>query len=573
MNIIGINAHHADASAAIFCDGKLIAAIEEERFSRIKHQAGFPGQALKFCLQEAGLQVNDIDIIAIGRNPYAKLYKKVLFALQNPLNKGFLGRLVNTNNIINISTPLAHILGCNESIVKKKLKFVEHHRCHLASSFFASPYEHAACISIDGSGDFTTAMFAKGIQNKIVPFHSIDFPHSIGIFYSAFTQFLGFANYGDEYKVMGLAAHGNPLLTNEVGELINLVGDGNIKLNLKYFNNPAKGILSYNEKKQPIVEQLFNENFIKKFGLPRKAGEAITDLHKNIAASVQAVTEQAIFHLLNYAYEKTKLKNLCLAGGVIQNSVANGKIRANTGFESSYIPPAAHDAGISIGAAMYIQHQELNLPRQQVTPAYTGTSYSIKEIAEFLNGHKIAHKIYEADELYDTIANELVAGKVVGWFNGKSEFGPRALGARSILFDPRNPDAVSILNEKIKRREGFRPFAPSILVEHINEYFEAADETPYMEKVYKIKPNKQPQIPAVVHVDGSGRLQTVAEKTSPSFYKLIHTFKQKTGIPILLNTSFNENEPIVNTLQDALNCFRRTGMDILVLENAVIRRY
>ena len=575
MIILGINAYHADASAAIFVNGKLIAAIEEERFRRIKHWAGFPEMAIQFCLKEAGIGFEEVDHYSIGRDPKAKFLRKLLYLAKNPASSLSVikNRWQNSRKVSSIENELSAISGLQPSVFKNKIKQIEHHRSHLASAFFASPFNEAACVSIDGSGDFTTTMIGLGKGNKIEVLDSVDFPHSIGIFYTAFTQLLGFPHYGDEYKVMGMAPYGEPKYIDKLKDVIHLTDDGLFRLNLDYFRKATDGVISYNEDHIPVVKPLYSSSMIKVFGGPRKKEVPLTQYHKDMAASVQWVTEEVIFHILESLHKKTGLKNVCIAGGVAQNSVANGKIKKNTSFENIYIPSAGHDAGISMGAALYVQHQILNKERMpSIQSAYTGSHFTNAEIGSFLCDQKIKFDELEDDVLFDKITDCLINGGVVGWFTGKAEFGPRALGGRSIIADPRRPDAKEILNSKIKRRESFRPFAPSVLREYVNEYFEWTDEVPFMEKVFPIKPSKQKLIPAVTHIDGSGRLQTVDKKISPRYYALIETFRRKTGVPILLNTSFNENEPIVNKPQEALNCYLRTNMDMLVMENILISR-
>lgn len=575
MILLGINAYHADSSAAIFVDGKMIAAIEEERFRRVKHWAGFPKLAIEFCLKEAGVSYEDVDFFAIGRDPKAKFLKKILFVASNPQGsvKVIKDRMANSKKAASIDEELALISGLSVHAFKGKVINVEHHRSHIASAFFASPFEEAACISIDGSGDFTTTMIGVGKGNKIEILDSIDFPHSIGIFYTAFTQLLGFPHYGDEYKVMGMAPYGDAKYVDKFEDVLQLTDDGLFKLNLKYFRSASQGIISYGDDNIPVVAPLFSEVMVEKFGPPRKKDEPLEQYHKDLAASVQRFTEKVIFHLLNHLQKRTGLENVCIAGGVAQNSVANGKITSNTSFKNIYIPSAGHDAGISMGAALYVQHQLQGMPRQaSIRSAYTGSNFSNEEIKTMLESKSIAYSEHCDDQLFQKITSCLENGGVVGWFNGRAEFGPRALGGRSIIADPRRVDAKDILNSKIKRRESFRPFAPSILKEHVADYFELSDEVPFMEKVFPIRKDKRSQIPAVTHVDGSGRLQTVDKEISPRYHALIETFYKKTGVPILLNTSFNENEPIVNHPEEALACYLRTKMDMLVLENIVIER-
>ncbi|MDP4148464.1 MAG: carbamoyltransferase C-terminal domain-containing protein [Bacteroidota bacterium] len=576
MHILGINAYHADSSAAIFKDGLLIAATEEERFRRVKHWAGFPSLAVEFCLREAGITLAQLDHIAIGRDPYAKLGKKLWFLLKNPGGgwRAATDRLQNARKVSSLEEEFAAIdPSVDASSLKKKIHQVEHHRSHLASAFFASPFEEAALLSIDGSGDFTTTMIATGQGNKIRVLDSVDFPHSVGLFYTAFTQLLGFPHYGDEYKVMGLAPYGKPDHVDALRDVLLFQPDGLFRLNLKYFRSATRGIISYGEDHIPQVAPLFSPYMVEKFGAARAKDQPLTQYHKDLAASVQRITEELIFHILGHLQTRTGLKNICIAGGVAQNSVANGKLTRNTPFTGVYIPSAGHDAGISMGAALYVYNQVLDQPRAEaVRTAYTGSRFSNEDIEQYLRGRHIDYRRYPDSELYEKVADRLIDAGVVGWFNGRAEFGPRALGARSILADPRRSDAKDLLNSKIKRRESFRPFAPSILKEYVKEYFEVEDEVPFMEKVFPIRPEKRALIPAVTHVDGTGRLQSVDRSVTPRYYQLIEAFRKKTGVPILLNTSFNENEPIVNSPEHALDCFLRTDMDMLVLENCVITR-
>lgn len=575
MIILGINAYHADSSAAIFVNGKLIAAIEEERFKRVKHWAGFPQLAIEFCLKEAGLTYEQVDHFAIGRDPKAKFFKKILYLAANPIGSFSVikDRLSNSRKVSSLDKELANISGLAPEAFTGKIAQVEHHRSHLASAFFASPFDEAALLSIDGSGDFTTTMIGIGKGNTIKVLDSVDFPHSIGIFYTAMTQLLGFPHYGDEYKVMGMAPYGEPKYLDKFDDVVHLTKDGLFKLNLKYFRSATQGVISYGDDNIPIVESMYSDEMVKLFGAPRKKDEELTQHHKDLAASVQRFTEKVIFHILEHLQKRTGLENVCIAGGVAQNSVANGKIISNTSFKNVYIPSAGHDAGISIGAALYVQHQVLNFKRQPaIKTAYTGSRFTNTEIKNTLQKKNILFTELEDDVLFEKITECLVRGGVVGWFNGRAEFGPRALGGRSIIADPRRNDAKEILNLKIKRRESFRPFAPSILKEYVSEYFELNDDVPFMEKVFLIKKEKRSEIPAVTHVDGTGRLQSVDKEISPRYYALIETFRKKTGVPILLNTSFNENEPIVNSPSEALDCYLRTNMDMLVMENIVVER-
>ncbi|MFQ5445473.1 MAG: carbamoyltransferase [Saprospiraceae bacterium] len=576
MYILGINAYHGDASACIYRDGKLIAATEEERILRVKHWAGLPVEAIRFCLGEAGIGLEQVDIITVSRDPWAKLSKKIFFALRNGTSlHAIKKRATHISGVRTIKEDVVHALGCNGTPVKAQVRFIEHHRSHMASAFFASPFEEAAILSVDGMGDFTSTMRGTGKSNKIKVLDSVSFPHSVGFFYTVFTQFLGFPHYGDEYKVMGLSPYGKPVLVDKVRDVIRLKKDGLFKLNLRYLSRVGQGDWMTFDNGVPVIQPLYSEYFIKKFGLPRRREEPLADFHKDLAASVQRVAEEVIFHMVEDLHKKTGLKNLCITGGVAQNSVANGKVVANTSFERLYVPPAGHDGGTSVGSALFHYHHALGHRREPFRhQPFTGIRFSNEDIGKYLAGCQLNFSVRKLDDpkLFDAVTDCLVAGGVAGWFQGRAEFGPRALGNRSIIVDPRRADAKDLLNNKIKRRESFRPFAPSILKEFTAEYFEQEDNVPYMEKVFSIRPEKRSAIPAVTHVDGTGRLQTVAETDAPRYHALIAAFYKKTGVPILLNTSFNENEPIVNTPEHALSCFLRTKMDMLVLENYVISR-
>ena len=575
MKILGINTYHGDSSASLLIDGKIICAYEEERFTRIKHWAGFPLLSIKNCLLDAKIDIDELDYITVSRNPKYNLFKKILFALKNPfLFFNSFGRILNGYKISKLENEFKINFGLNKNKFRSKIKYIEHHNSHLASAFFASNFEESAILSIDAFGDFSSTVLAYGNKNELKKIEEINFPHSLGQFYTASTQFLGFHKYGDEYKVMGLAPYGKPIYLDKVSKILKLEPNGLFKLDLKYFTHHKKSVkTNIFKNNDPTPSLFFSKEFEKLFGQIRKPGEELTQFHMDFASSVQKHCENTIFHIVNRLAKKVNSKNLCIAGGVAQNSVANGKISSNTNFKNIYIPPAGHDAGTSIGSALFYYNHNLKLKRSEpMFNPYLGSSYTSDQIEKILKEKNIKFEIFENSNLYKNIANELTQGKVVGWFQGRAEFGPRALGARSILVDPRRSDAKDILNLKIKRRESFRPFAPSILKEKVKEYFELVDDVPFMEKVFPIKPSKHKIIPAVTHVDGTGRLQTVDKKISPKYYGLINEFYKLTGVPILLNTSFNENEPIVNSPQDALNCYLRTKMDVLVLENFVIKR-
>lgn len=575
MKILGLNAYHGDASACLLVDGQVVSATEEERIRRIKHWAGFPSEAIKFCLEDAGLTLKDIDVITISRDPYANFGLKVISALKNRLSIGNIkDRVSNIRKAGNIEDEFRLHFPDQFSSMKAKFVNVEHHRSHLASAFFVSPFEDSAVLSIDGFGDFSSVMTSYGKGNQLTVLDKVNYPHSLGVFYTAFTQYLGFPHYGDEYKVMGLAPYGKALYKEQVRQVIELTSDGLFKLNLNYFNHTRNGVNMTWTDGIPFVDTMYSNQFIKSFGPARGKEEELSQYHKDLAASVQAVTEEVIFHMAEHLRLKTKSENLCLAGGVGQNSVANGKIILNTGFKNLYIPPAAHDAGTSIGSALYYYHQTEKNKRTLVSKTgYYGYKATKEEIEETLTRNNVAFQYFEdREELIDMVTDRIIDGQVIGWYQGRAEFGPRALGHRSIIADPRRNDAKEILNLKIKRRESFRPFAPSILIEKVPDYFEQTDEVPFMEKVFIIKPEMRDKIPAVTHVDGTGRLQSVDKLNEPIYHRLIERFNEKTGVPILLNTSFNENEPIVNTPQEALDCYLRTKMDVLVMDNFYIAR-
>jgi len=580
LRILGINAYHGDSSACLVQDGLLIAAAEEERFRRIKHWAGFPSLAIEFCLKEAQITINDIDFIAINSDPQANLLRKTGYVLMNNPNISFIkDRLKNSQKRYDILQELKeHFPGGQ---FRGEVVRVEHHMAHLCSSFLVSSFPKAVNVSIDGFGDFSSCAVGVGEGHSIDINWRVYFPHSLGIFYQALTQYLGFLHYGDEYKVMGLAPYGECAYLEKLNDVIVLKDDGTFVLNLNYFSYHKKGVSYQWEGGIPEVGILFTEKLEELLGKRRKQDEPLEQKHKDIARSVQAMYEKVFFHILNKAYQRDPMENLTLSGGCAMNSVANGKVYQNTPFKKMYIQSAAGDAGGAIGSAFYVWSQK----NQQRSPfvmdhAYWGTSYKESELEKVIEENKkelisqncAIIKVSNDEELYRLTATEISKGKVIGWFQGKMEWGPRALGNRSILGDPRRKDMKDILNQKIKRRESFRPFAPSILREAVPEWFETDDDVPFMMAVFAIRPEKRPLIPAVTHVDGSGRLQTVTQKTNERYYRLIEHFNQLTGVPLVLNTSFNENEPVVCQPQEALSCFIRTKMDVLVLGNTIIQR-
>ncbi len=584
MFILGISAYHGDCSACLIKNGRIVAAAEEERFTRIKHWAGFPIQSVAFCLKQGGLSIDRVDNIAVARDPKANLAPKLRCLLRHGygVNK-LVDRFRNYRSIHSIPLILSDTFKADIDSVKPKIVNVEHHKAHMASSFLVSPFDEAAILTLDGFGDFVSSMQGYGQGNTMTVLERVYYPHSIGVFYTLVTQFLGFHKFGDEYKVMGLASYGKPTESKKtkLEDVIRYTGNGQYRLNLKYFRHHKEDVDMTWDGGEPTMEPVYSDLFVETFGKPRKHQEELTDFHRDLAASAQALTEDIIFSMLRDLYKRTKLSNVCLAGGVAMNSVANGKILANSPFKNIYIQSAAGDAGTSLGAAYYVQNTVMNQPRTFVMQnSYWGPGYSLTELSKELKSRDkelkadncVIQKIENEQALCQQTAKLIAQGSVAGWFQGRMEWGPRALGNRSILADPRNSKMVAILNSKIKKRESFRPFAPSVLLEKTGEYFEQNYPDPFMLKVCPVRPEKRSVIPAVTHVDGTGRLQTVKQEDNPLYYRLIREFDKLTGVPIVLNTSFNENEPIVNTPAEALDCFLRTKMDVLVLGPYLIER-
>jgi carbamoyltransferase len=568
--ILGLNAYHGDAAAALVVDGELVCAAEEERFNRVKHCAGFPGLAAAWCLEYAGLSAADLDHVAIGRDPKANLGAKLVRTLTHGASPRYVKeRLANAARVRDVKGELEFALG---SEVGAQLHHVEHHQAHVASAFFASPFEDAAILSVDGFGDFASTMLAEGHGPSFRVLDRVLFPHSLGIYYAAITQWLGFPKYGDEGKVMGLAPYGTPRFVDVMRQVVRPKGDV-FELGLDFFRHHKEGVDMTWDEGTPTIGTLFSEHLEDALGPARKPESELTALHEDVAASLQVVLEETYLHLVNALWERTKIPRICLAGGVALNAVANGRIRPETPFEEVFVQPAAGDSGIAVGAALHLWHQTLGRPRVfTMGHAYWGPGYAEADCAAALAAAGLDAERLDDDALYPFVAERIAAGDVVGWFQGRMEYGPRALGHRSIVADPRRPDMKDVLNARIKHREPFRPFAPSILAEAAGEWFEQDYTSPYMVLVYKTRLEKRELIPAVNHVDDTGRLQTVTEQASPRFYGLIRAFAELTGVPILLNTSFNENEPIVMTPQQAIETFQKTKMDLLVLGNSVVRR-
>jgi carbamoyltransferase len=577
--ILGINAYHADASAAIVCNGQLVAAAEEERFNRIKHCAGFPSQAVRYCLHEAGIKPEELTCIAIARDPRANLNQKLLYALKIP--QMALRRLAPQGKFASIKDEVAGSLDIDPQRLTAKVSRVEHHKAHLASSFFVSGFDEAALLSVDGLGDFASTMWGIGRGGKMTIGGAIPFPHSLGFFYTAITQYLGFWNYGDEYKVMGLASYGEPEFKDEFARIVRLGernGEPHFNLGLDYFIHHKVGSQITWDEGIPIIGKLYSDFLEERLGEPRVTGSVVDKRHENIAASLQERLEDSVILLLNKLYNLYGVKKLCMAGGVAFNCVANGLIFDKTPFEEVYIPPAAGDAGLAIGAAYYHYHEVLKQPRSFVMKhPYWGPEFTNEQIRRALEVKGIEDCRCRVTELSDEelvriTANRIAEGKIVGWYQGRLEFGPRALGNRSIVVDPRRAEMKDILNSRIKHREPFRPFAPSILEERVGDYFEHTHPSPFMLMTYRVRESKREVIPAPTHVDGTGRLQTVSRDQNPRYWQLIAEFEKLTGVPVLLNTSFNENEPVVCSPEEAIECFLRTKMDNLAIGNYLVEK-
>jgi carbamoyltransferase len=578
MVILGINAYHGNASAAIVADGRLIAAVEEERFNRVKYAAGFPSAAIRYCLEAAGVTLREVDHVAIPRDPRARMATKLLYAMRMP--SFAFERMKVMNQFRGIPEALAEAFEMSPRDIRATFHRIEHHQAHLASTFFVSPFEQAALLSADGLGDFASTMWGSGAGDRMHIDGSIAFPHSLGMYYTAVSQYLGFRKFGDEYKVMGLAAYGEPAFMKEFREIVHSKKGIGFRLGLKYFKHHLTGpeMTWRDADKTPELGAMFSGYMAKRLGPPRDPSASVEKVHRDCAASLQARLEEVLFAMLRGLHARTKLKSVCLAGGVAFNCLANGKIFDKTPFEKVFVQPAAGDAGLAIGAAYYVHNQILRMPRGFVMEhAYWGPDYSHPKIQAAISASRLESEGLEIVELHEKVlvkevAKEIAAGQIVGWYQGRAEWGPRALGNRSIVADPRRPEMKETLNARIKHREMFRPFAPSILAESTGDYFEKSYPCPFMTMAYTVRPEKREEIPAPTHVDGTGRLQTVTYAANPRYWNLIREFGNLTGVPVVLNTSFNDNEPIVCRPEEAIECFRRTKMDVLVLGDFLVRK-
>jgi carbamoyltransferase len=569
--VLGLNAYHADASAAVLRDGDLVAAIEEERLNRVKHCAGFPGLSVRRCLELAQANAADIDHVAISRDPKANLMRKALSVARGEAPLATLAsRLGNAAKVRDVGAELQQALAAP---MRAQVHAVEHHRAHLASAFFCSPFEDAALLSLDGFGDFVSTMWGRGRGTSLEVLGQIGWPHSIGILYTAITQWLGFPKYGDEGKVMGLAPYGTPRFVDRLRHACHTTDSG-FALDISYFTHATEGVAMSWDEGSPVIGRLWSNRWLEEIGPPRADGAPLTEYHHDVAASLQALTEEVIFHVVRMVHRATGLPRLCLAGGVALNSVANGKLTSETPFREVFVQPAAGDNGTSLGAALWVEHQVLERPRRFVmSHASRGPAFDDAHCRAALARAGLEYQVVDDETaLAERTAQALADGQVVGWFQGCMEFGPRALGNRSVLADPRRADMKDVLNRRIKHREAFRPFAPVVLAERAAEWFENPQPSPAMLMVLPFRADKRALVPAVAHVDGSGRLQTIERSDNPRYYAVVEAFEKLTGVPILLNTSFNENEPIVCTPDEAIACFQRTEMDLLVLGGQLVMR-
>ncbi|MFM8469710.1 MAG: carbamoyltransferase [Limisphaerales bacterium] len=578
--ILGLNAFHGDSSACLVRDGKLVACAEEERFRRVKHWSGMPSEAIRYVLREGGLKLADVDHIGLNRDPGVHNFRRIAYAVRRlPSPKLILNRLRNIRRAGSFADSVRAALPGEE--LRAQVHHVEHHLAHLASAFHVGGFDEAVCLSVDGFGDFASSAWGMGRGGKIQVDGRVFFPHSLGLFYTAITQFIGFPHYGDEYKVMGLAPYGEPKYLAQMRQLVRVQTDGTFKLGLEFFRHHRENVHYTWDNCSPEIGTVFSPELEKLLGPARQKGEPLDQRHKDLARSAQAMYEEALFALLTALHERYRCPNLALSGGCAMNSVANGKVYLQSPFRRMYLPAAAGDAGGAIGSAFMVLHRlGGNGTRFHMDHGYWGPSASDAEIKALLDrraadiaAEKCAVEILsDESELCRRTAQAITEGKVIGWFQGRMEWGPRALGNRSILGDPRRADMKDILNLKIKRRESFRPFAPSILREHVAEWFEQEDDVPFMMEVFQVRPEKRALVPATTHVDGSGRLQTVHKETNARYHRLIESYRTLTGVPMILNTSFNENEPVVCRPEEALDCFLRTKMDVLVLGDWMLHR-
>lgn len=568
MYILGISCFYHDSAAALICDGKIVACAQEERFTRIKHDASFPENAINFCLRCANISPFDIDYVVFYEKPFLK-FERILLSMLGTYPLSY--RSFQESMMVWLGDKL-----WIKNKIKEKLKlqddkilFCEHHLSHCASSYFCSPYDNAAVLSVDGVGEWTTTAIGIASENKIKFMKEIKFPHSVGLLYSVFTAFLGFKINDGEYKVMGMAGYGKPRYVDKIYKLLKRFDDGSIFLDMKYFSYHFSSTTSFSKYFEYI------------FGSPRNPSQdKLDEYYADIAASIQYVTEEIMLGIANFLYKETNCKNLCISGGVALNCLANTKILKESNFENIYIFPSPGDSGGAVGCAMYVYYTLTNKKKNFVMEhTFYGEEFSRDEIKDFLEKRNVSYRFIDDEEdLLDVVCDYILDGKIIGWFQGRFEFGPRALGNRSILADPRKEEMKDIVNKKIKFREPFRPFAPAVLWDRVEEFFDIENvklhyPSRFMLYAPVVKEDKAKVIPAVVHIDGTSRLQAVFYDTNPRFYKLIKKLEEKTGIGVILNTSFNlKDEPIVATPQDAFSTFKRSNIDILVMGNFIVER-
>jgi len=572
MLILGLNMFHADASAAIILDGEVKFAIAEERLNRHKHFGGFPALAVKACLDAVGAKISEVDHVAVGQDSDANLAKKVQYALANPARiLNFIRLRQHKEAMRDVRSLLAKALDVDSTQLRFQEHHLEHHIAHIASAYYCSPWEQAAGFSYDGSGDFVSTMMARCEGNEIEVLERVFLPHSLGSVYTMICEFIGYNQYGDEGKVMGLAPYGKDTYYEAVSKIV-APRNGGLQLDLAYFKP-----LGSNQGMQVLPDgtvrlaRHYSDRMEKLFGEPRRPHTEITQRDMDLAFALQHRFEEILFHLLNQLHSRVPEEDLALAGGCALNSVANGKVFDRTPFRRTYVQPAAGDEGLAIGAALHTYHSVLKQPRRhELKHSYLGPEFCDSRVQSALQSAGLEYRKLDRGALLDEVAEQIAAGNVIGWFQGRMEWGPRALGNRSIVAHPGLPNMKDVLNARIKHREWFRPFAPSIMADYQHEYFEHDHPSPFMLHVYKIRAEKRKSLCAVNHVDDTGRLQTVTREENPMYYDLIAAFHRKTGIPVILNTSFNENEPIVCTPEQAIDCFQRTRMDVLAIGSFVV---
>ncbi len=561
MNILGISCYYHDAAAALVQDGRVVAAAEEERFTRKKHDSRFPESAIDFCLNSAGLEIEDIDQVCFYEKPLRKVERVLSVGKQYESVNGLLVKK-QLGLALNEQLFLDRVLE-QKFDYQGPLLFSDHHLSHAASTFYLSPYETAAILTVDGVGEWATTSEAMGDGKHITPIREIRYPHSLGLLYTTITAFLGFKANNDEYKVMGLASYGQPKYTDRIRCLLTQQYDSSFRLDMRYFSFPHD------------IKRMYSDAFIELFGPPRATGESLSQYHMDIAASLQSVTEEVMIALGRTLHEKTGTENLCLAGGVALNSVANWRVLQETPFKNLWIQPAAGDSGAAIGAALvayYAQGDSRRIAPQRHS-TLLGPGYSSDEVKAMLDQRGAMYTEYKESELFSKVAQLIHRNRIIGWFQGRMEFGPRALGNRSILANPCNPEMKDILNSRVKFREDFRPFAPAVLSERASDYFQCNHDSPYMLYVVPVVDGQAVQIPSVTHVDNTARLQTVFREENPRFYRLIEAFAELSGVPMVINTSFNiRGEPIVCTPDDAYDCFMKTDIDYLVVDRFLVEK-